>query len=474
MRSIKDILGKRAPEYLPTLTARAIFEFPVFFNEILGFNDPCKLSEFQTTSMKIVVDERYVSLLWSRGHLKTTIWSVAYTCWRLWRENNIKICIVSSSLDQSMGMISLIQKAIEENDMLKKLSPTDRGDTWNKSQLNTSNGNSCFIKPFSDSARGVHVDYLIMDDILRATDISQDEIKNRFWGIFFPMVQTTRGQILLVGTPMHANDLLMTLYKNDQWFGLKQPAVFTDSEGNWLKPSWDNRFTLKELEGVKSNMGSLQWQREYMCNPMASGSSIFKRINIGTHVELAEPRENCVYYMGIDIAMSEAKAADFTVFSIIEKDENGMMLQIKQERYHGYDESQIIERLNQLYQTFHLRKIYIEEKGLSKGIVKTVTTPSLNPTSFPVIEGYRTARSGNHSKEALISRLDVAFLSNELHILDNQILIDELNAFKIKENTRTGSSTYEGVGEHDDTVIALALAVMAATDRAGQASIMVL
>lgn len=477
MRTLEDIVGhpNPTPYEISKITAKSIFDFEYFVKKVLGFNQPFDLSDFHNESMNKVTSERFAVMIWARGHLKTTIWSVAYPIWRLWKETNFKIGVVSSAVDQSMKSIAEVQHTIQDNEFLRKLMPEGRKDTWNKSQLNTTNGNKYLLRPFSDSARGEHFDVLVMDDILRQEDTTQEDIIRKFNGIFVPMVQTRGGQLIVVGTPMTNMDLLNTLYKNDKWFGLKYPAVITDDKGTWIKPNWDKRFTLEELEKIKEQMGPLMWQREYMCNPMAAGSSIFKDIRIGKHSSITEPKSGMIYYLGVDIAMSEAKGTDYSVFCVIERDGDGFMRQVKQERYGPKDkirtEATLMERINELHQDFNFRKIYVEDRGLSKGLVKTLTSKELNPISWSVLEGYRTGRTGVHSKEALISRTATAFSRDELEVLENQILIDELMAFKIKENRRTRGSTYEGVGEHDDCVIALCLAVMAATDKIGRASV---
>lgn len=443
------------------LSARCNLDFPFFCEYILG----CKLDNFHKEPMQYISTNRFILIVWPRGHLKTTIWSEAYPIWRLWKETGIEIAITSSALEQSQRIIEDIQTKISDNEFLRELVPKNRSDSWNKSQLNTENKNKCYQKPFNSTARGTHADYLIIDDILREENLSQEQLKDYFWSIFFPTVQTRGGQIIVVGTPMTTKDLFAELAENKEWKSIKKACVKVDVSGKWIEPIWKNRFTLEELIKIKESQGSLRFEREYMCNPLGGGATIFKNIKIGTHEELDKALPNEDYFMGCDIAMQTGVKRDFLAFCILGKDmKTGMIKQRKLERYKGWGEDEIIKRIIELNHKFHFKKVFMENIGLSVGLVKTFKRiPDVQ------MEGFLTNRAG---KEALISAINVGFETGILEILDNTIQYNELIAFKAKEDARSGKVTYEGVGEHDDTVIALGLAMEAINSQSkGRASI---
>jgi len=442
------------------LSARSNMDFIFFCEHILGF----KMSDFHKEPIQYIYNNRFILIIWPRGHLKTTIWSIAYCIWRLWKEKNIEIGIVSSALEQSQKIIEEIQTRIEDNEFLEGLIPKNKQETWNKSQLNTENKNKCYQKPFNSTSRGTHVDYLICDDILREENLSQEQIKDYFWSIFYPTVQTRRGQIIMVGTPMTTMDLFSELATTSDWKVVKKACVKVNDSGQWIEPTWE-RFTLEELQNIKDKMGSLRFEREYMCNPLGGGATIFKNIKIGTHSELDKPLPEEEYYIGCDIAMQTGVKRDFLVFSIIGKNtKTGMIKQRKLERYKGWGEEQIIQRIVELNSKFRPEKIMVENIGLSVGLVRTLKGMSGLP-----IEGFLTNKIG---KEELISAINVGFETGVVEVLNNTIQYNELIAFKAKEDPRTRKMTYEGVGEHDDTVIALGLALYGAQeDQRGRASI---
>jgi len=269
---------------------RMTLDFPYFAEEVLGY----KFATFHKEQMNAVSDgrNRYVFIISPRGHLKTTLFSIAYPIWRLYtsRKKNLRICLTSSALDQSWDAMEFVQNKIEENDYLRELMPVHREKAWNKSETTLTNGNKYFVKPFNDTIRGTHVDYYINDDILREEGTTQEQIKTKFWSLITPCIQTRKGQLVVVGTPMTIDDLLHELKEKPDWKGLHYKAVVLDDSGNWMEPLWKERFSLTELREIKRNMGNLLFEREYMClKPdtliqMEIGLKQIKDIKIGERV----------------------------------------------------------------------------------------------------------------------------------------------------------------------------------------------
>ena len=478
MRSLRDIIDTvPKTNYLGTprtiderniwntvawISARANLDFSFFAESVLGI----KMSAFHKEIIPFLTNSRFIMIVWPRGHLKTTILSEAYVMWRLWREKDKEIAITSSALEQSQKTIENIQYKLADNEFLKELIPTDRNMTWNKSSLETINHNKCYQKPFNSTARGIHVDYLILDDILREENLSQEQIKDFFWSIFYPTVQTRAGQMVMIGTPMTTRDLMADILNQDNsnWKSIKRSCVYVDEQGKWKSPLWPERFALEELADIKEKMGSLRFEREYMCNPLGAGANIFKNIKIGTHSEINKALPDEQYFIGCDIAMMSGTRNDFLVITILGKNmRTGMVKQRKLERYKGFNQDEIIGRLKELTKIFNPLKIVIENVGISAGLVKDLQNKAKYPEMGKLIEPYftggRVSDKSTSKKEQLVNAINVGFDTGILEILDNTIQYNELVTFKAKEDSRSGKITYESVGEHDDTVIALGLAM---------------
>jgi phage terminase large subunit-like protein len=237
---------------------------------------------------------------------------------------------------------------------------------------------------------------------------------------------------------------------------IKRAAVIVDDSGNWLKPIWDKRYTLEELRAIQISMSNLRFERELMCNPLGSGANIFRNIKLGSE-ESDKPFLDEDYYMGVDIAMQGGKKSDWFVISILGKNKKtNLVKQRKLERYQNYGPEQITKRIEELAEKFEVKKVILEKIGLGIGIIKELANKQKYPNTSRALEPFHTGKVG---KEELVSSIMVGFDTNVLEILDNTIQYNELITFQAKEDTRSGKITYESVGEHDDCVCALGLAM---------------
>ncbi|MBD3252270.1 hypothetical protein GF386_00890 [Candidatus Pacearchaeota archaeon] len=470
MRKIKSMLGDMS---LNSFKLRCAMDFIFFFTRVLGY----EASNFHKDLAKHIISNRFVASICPRGHGKTTLVSISYSLWRLWKEKNIKICVVSHSKDQSKTIISEITKHLMENEFLKHLviKSYKRKRALSAEMVQLKNGSEVFIRPFSDRIRGVHVDYFITDDILREEGTSQRAIKEKFWTTVWPCVHTKKGQLILIGTPINFNDLFVEIEeksreKENVWASKRFEAVKIDKHGNWVKPLWPSRFDLKTLRMIQKSMGTLRFAREYLCSPLAGGTSIFPwtllESNIEVKKEINSRRTGKDYYLGVDVASEHGK--DFSVFCILERGKDGIGRVVKLIRDNAFSSDGIKDEIHYLDDIFHFKTICIENAGLSVGIVKDLEKDDkvrhrilkYNPQSPKL-------------KEELISNIEVQLKNGNLKLLDNEHLLKELQAFVLKINERTGREQYTGIGVHDDTVLALGMSVMAMLDDMGKLSIQI-
>ena len=75
------------------------------------------------------------------------------------------------------------------------------------------------------------------------------------------------GQIIVVGTPFHAEDLYGDLKTKNGWFVIEYPAIFPD--GRIL---WPQRWSFKDLMDKKETQGSIIFSRENLCLPITNES----------------------------------------------------------------------------------------------------------------------------------------------------------------------------------------------------------
>jgi len=449
-----------------------------------------KLSRVHKEMLQAVLLNRYVAIEVPVGHAKTTTISKGYVLWRLWKEQRgFEICLTSSSLEQSMKVLYEIVSTIESNDFLKELIPKNRNDSWNKKQIETSKGTKFYVKPFNDSARGVHPDILIYDDILRGgdSDLSQQDVKDTFYSIFIPRGQTKRSQHVLVGTPMAENDLFDDIEKKakegKQWKHIHYSAItkikqFGDinNPDDWVESLWQERFPISELKNIRENISALRFAREYLCEPHADGTSMFNQKKLADGLdeehEFEYAKKKGFTIMGLDIAYSTQSTADFTVMTIVTllqdpfqvtkyKDGRKFFKTVNEGVYvervirqHGVN-TQIIKDMYDLYE---VSKVVLDKSTGGVLVANDLRQLGCNVEEQSFDSASRIMLLLSLWKIIEQERLIIPFKKegNSEQIIN--IVVSELKAMQ-ERKTKTGIDSYKSVAAHDDTVMSLSLAV---------------
>lgn len=397
-----------------------------------------------------------------RGHWKTSLMSVAFPLWIAYRSDEPKeIVITAASLNQSSEILEKIKGTIDGNEYLKKLFKPENiyKSQWSASKIKLKTGTRISVFPFGSGIRGVHPDYCICDDILKDESANIDYAKDTYYSAVYPITQAKNGKQIVIGTPMAFNDLLADLKHKETFDSLEYSAILYDDEGNWKEPLFPEHFTMEKLKDIKSTMPAHLWSREYECKPISSDTALFPlnliQACLKANVEKKEDKDYS-YYMGCDIALSEKESADFSVFTIIRSSEDNPHEVIHIDRMKGISTNNQVEKIARYHKEYGFSKIIVEKRGLSYGMVNDLINDDRVKN---VIEPFIT---NNKNKEEILSNLEVTMRHGNLKLLNNDTLINELLSFGIK--IRNGKQTYEGLSEHDDCVISLALALEAATN----------
>ena len=428
----------------------------------------------------IMRGDKHVCLVAARGHFKTTILSVAFPLWIMYRTPSTDrktILVCSGSLKQSTEIMDRIKETLMENTVLREvLYPKNIHETkWSETQIKTKRGHRVICVPFGDGARGFHSNFTISDDVLTDETTNVEQSKKTFYSVVFPTTQSKKGRHIVVGTPISFVDLLADLESKETFRTMKYPAVKVDSHGSWLEPQFPEHFSFPQLREIRDTMPAHLWAREYMCRPVSDSTALFP---YETHIapaidlwsQMTQARMAKVQdpkaiptvvpkFLGIDIAASKETGADFTVITEVQKMPDEPMYVASIVRHHGFETQEIVN----LHQANQYNRILIEKTGLGQGYVQDLQQ---HDATRSVVVDFKTTRE---SKEALISRLEVLLKNHQIALPNNEILVQELMQMGMK--IKNGKETYESLGRHDDTVISLALAVQAAEKYSSIASI---
>jgi len=414
--------------------------------------------------------DKHTVLMAPRGHFKTSILSVSFPLWIMFREKKPKIFVIlSATLDQSSEIMRMIKSKIEETPALSEvLEPENKHSTkWTETEIETKNKHRVICSPLNDSVRGKHPNYFILDDILKgevATDV--ETTKRVFYSVVFPAAQAKRGKLIVVGTPISFVDLLNELSQPDksQDFDFhRYSAVVFNPDGSWKEPVFPEHFSIEQLQAIRRTMPAHLFAREYMCEPISGESSAFPPEVIQSSVKLHEDLKKIYettpgvqWYMGCDIAVSQSERADWSVFTTIGKLPDQPFF-VKDVCRKHLDSTANVTEIQRLYNIHKHNRILIEQNGVGWGPAEACTKADSPIRSVSIMFDTRAA-----SKEKILSRLEVTMRNKSLAIPNNDVLITELSQVSYK-GSNNGKNSYESKGEHDDTVMSLAIALEAAS-----------
>lgn len=443
-------------------------DFLFFCENVLNL----ELSSFHREIAALPFTHRYLCIVLPTGHSKTTLYSIAYPIWRLFREKNFEMCLTSSSVEQSMKILNKVQETLEAEPFFSSILPNNRFDTWNKSILSTSNGNKYYIKPFNSTARGIHPNLIVYDDLLREMDTPMEVIKETFWGIYYPRGQIHNCQHIVVGTPQSVDDLYSDFEKKTEWTVMRKAAVVENAKGEWVKPLWAERFPLSALRKIREDMGDYRFEREFMCRPKSTGDTLYPMemlLNcLDEGLEYSYALEG-ITTIGADFAMSTAASGDFNVFTVVDSlsgksytkhtdkgditIENPVMIR-RIIRFRG--NTGHIDNLKSLHNYFPNSRIIADSSGVGAKFVQELRENSISVDAQDFRPENRNMLLMNLRRLIEQNRLVIPNKGELVPLSDR--LLKELSSFH-SVKTQSGRETWVGSVDHDDMVMSLALAV---------------
>ncbi|NEP16868.1 MAG: hypothetical protein F6J97_08170 [Leptolyngbya sp. SIO4C1] len=213
----------------------------------------------------------------------------------------------------------------------------------------------------------------------------------------------------------------------------------------------DFKARILEESGIDESTFNQEYDLDFSTSDTESVFS-FELISRAAAGDWEQPDDEAIYFAGIDSATS---GADFSVCIVIKKifsDECDRFAVVKLYRRQKGTTEQHLSNIAELLADYQPVTCSIEKNGVGQVWLEQLSyLPGSRNTS---LEGFATTRD---SKEGLIGRLVVALERGHLTI-PNSIITQELLGFQRRSDGKLeAASRY-----HDDTVIALALALHSA------------
>lgn len=318
-----------------------------------------------------------------RSHAKSTAVTHTITLAKfLFREKNYGI-IVSDTESQASQFLGDIKTELLENVDLRDLFGVKKivKDAITDIIVEMDDGHQFRIQALGAEQkvrgrkwRNYRPDFIICDDLENDEMVESDERREKFRNWFFKALLPSlskSGQIIVVGTILHMDSVLMRLMNNKSWNTklYKAHNGFDDFTGILWPEQWPEQELRTIRQGYIDDGYSEGYAQEYLNDPISHSEAFFRKEDFKSiEDEMRMVATN--NYAAVDLAISDADRSAYTVIVVGGLDSN-RRLHIKQVlRFRG-DANDIINTM------FEVQKLYdIQLWKVEQGQIKlTLTGP---------------------------------------------------------------------------------------------------
>jgi hypothetical protein len=303
---------------------------------------------------------------------------VGKTLHALGTDSSKRIAIVSNTADQAQKMLASVRRQIEENARLREVFPdlkrsTKAGDPWHQGAITVERqtiARDPSVQTFGTYGPivGSRLDLIILDDVLDFENTRTELQRKKLieWVDTTVLTRLTRrGQLIVVGTPWHPDDLLHVLEKRPGFVTKRYSAVENpdDPRDRW-KPIWTAQWPLDRLLERWNNTEEGVFARKYLCRVRLDATARFKLEWLERAVWLGRGRSftadapfaqgnvrRLPCFVGVDLGPGQGDAGALTVIFTIAALDDGrrMVCNIESGHWSGPD---IVDRLESHYRRY--------------------------------------------------------------------------------------------------------------------------
>lgn len=219
-----------------------------------------------------------------------------------------------------------------------------------------------------------------------------------------------------------------------------------DEWARWKMTSYENPHIQRaELDGLKATMIERAWMQEIMAEFLEDGGGVFRNVTKVSTLKPQEPQPGRQYAIGVDWGRTN----DATVFCVMDAQSK---TQVQLDRMTNTDFASQRLRLKSLSERYNRAACVVELNSIGQPQMEELQRMGVN------VQGFTTT---NASKAQVVNALQLALEQESIQLLDNPTQTAELMAYQA-EKLPSGLIRYNAPeGMHDDTVIALCLALYA-------------
>ena len=282
----------------------------------------------------------------------------------------------------------------------------------------------------SDTVRGRFFKTVVLDE---AAVVKQ--LRSVWENAIRPTLADCRGDAWFLSTPRGMSDFKAF------WDRGQDPE--RDDWASWQMPTSTNpHIAADEIEAARLDMTEAAFNQEFLAQFVNWEGAVFRKVLEAATAERKDgPEPGHEYVIGADWGRS----TDFTVYSVVDITARAM---VEMDRSNRVDYVVQRGRLRALYDRWRPSQIIAESNSIGEPIIEELQRDGLPVKAF---------NTTNASKAGIIEALALAFEQGSIQILNDPVLLGELQAFAA-EQLPGGMLRYAAPGgQHDDTVMALAL-----------------
>lgn len=446
-------------------------------------------------------EKKSTYIISSRRHAKSTF-SQALASWELIRsvltKKPISILVVMNSFDQTkewmryfqamlvstmdrldfnVGMVAYEETSDTDGNKQTDLSYKDINQNIRQNaigRIELSTGSKIYGRSLTGKIRGLNADLIICDDLLdKKMNLSFEEAEHIFRAVILG-VREEHTKCLYVGTIIKQGDILDKLFTGEikGFYGKKYPAVLNEKTKEVL---WKELRSYEYLMEQRALVGELDFQVEYMLNPLSDKLSLVPRsmadncknkdilLNRPTHPD-------ATYVIGVDLQISASVNSDWSVFTTLEilngkwrifemtrlKGEKDYQLQVLRDQARRCNAEDVRIEANQAQRWFaddfkkqnYLQQVTTHHTGTEKYDTQ-IGIPSLRSLFANKMIEIPWGEGETYSDPQIENTRDIMSL-----------FIDELAGWQYD----TEKNKFISRSKHDDTTMSLWLAILSARD----------
>ena len=213
---------------------------------------------------------------------------------------------------------------------------------------------------------------------------------------------------------------------------------------SWQMPTAENPcIDRQEIESARLDLTEAAFNQEYLALFLNWEGSVFRRVTEAAIIAPGMTRDASHHYV---IGCDWGRARDYTAFLVLDLHARAV---VELHRSNHVDYALQCERLKALTEKWQPLQIIAEQNSIGQPIIEQLQRDGLT------IQPFVTSHA---SKTQAIESLALAFERSDIQILNDPVLVSELVAYQA-EPLPSGQLRYGAPsGQHDDTVMALAMA----------------